>query len=184
VLGWVGTHSTFPYLESIFPALEQLAQAHRFRLKIVGAGKRDINLAGVEIENLEWKLEREIEDFQSFDIGLYPINAALYADQWAAGKSGFKAIQYMAVGVPYVVTPIAACKEIGEPGKTHLFAGTQDEWREELAKLLSDERLRRRMGEAGRQHVLEHYTVPVQADKLAGALREAEKQGGRMRDEG
>jgi glycosyltransferase involved in cell wall biosynthesis len=178
VLGWIGTHSTFPYLEMIFPALQQLAREHNFRLKIVGAGRERVEIPGVEVESLDWNLAREIEDFQSFDIGLYPIDARLYADQWAAGKSGFKAIQYMAVGVPYVVTPIAACKEIGEPQKTHLFAGTQDEWREGLARLLSDEELRRRMGEAGRQHALEHYTVPVQADKLAGVLREAAAEQG------
>jgi glycosyltransferase involved in cell wall biosynthesis len=173
VLGWIGTHSTFPYLESIYPALEELAKTHRFRLKIVGAGKAGIHIPGVEIENLDWKLEREIEDFQSFDIGLYPINAALYADKWAAGKSGFKAIQYMSVGISYVVTPIAASAEIGEPNVTHLFASTNVEWRDQLATLLSDQRLRERMGQAGRSHALAHYTVPMQADKLAAALREA-----------
>jgi glycosyltransferase involved in cell wall biosynthesis len=173
VLGWVGTHSTFPYLEMIFPALQQLARTHSFRLKVVGAGRERIRIPGVEVESLDWNLAREIQDFQSFDIGLYPINAKLYADQWAAGKSGFKAIQYMAVGLPYVVTPIAACKEIGEPNKTHLFAETEEEWREALSKLLSDGESRRRMGEAGRRHALEHYTVPVQADNLARALREA-----------
>jgi glycosyltransferase involved in cell wall biosynthesis len=184
VLGWIGTHSTFPYLEMIFPALQELARTHSFRLKVIGAGRDSIELPGVEVESLSWNLAREIEDFQSFDIGLYPINAKLYADQWAAGKSGFKAIQYMSVGVPYVVTPIAACKEIGEPGRTHLFAQTDEEWREALKRLLTDAELRRRMGEAGRQHALAHYTVPVQADKLAQALREAEKQGGRRKDEG
>jgi glycosyltransferase involved in cell wall biosynthesis len=173
VLGWIGTHSTFPYLEMIFPALQRLAREHSFRLKIIGAGREMIRIEGVEVESLSWNLSREIEDFQSFDIGLYPIDARLYADQWAAGKSGFKAVQYMAVGVPYVVTPIAACKEIGEPGKTHLFASNEEEWLEALKLLLKDEALRRRMGEAGRKHALEHYTVPEQADKLAGALREA-----------
>jgi glycosyltransferase involved in cell wall biosynthesis len=182
VLGWIGTHSTFPYLEMIFPALQELARDHKFRLKVIGAGRERVRLEGVEVESLSWNLSREIADFQSFDIGLYPINAKLYADQWAAGKSGFKAIQYMSVGIPYVVTPIAACKEIGEPGRTHLFAETDEEWREALKRLLADEESRRRMGEAGRQHALAHYTVSAQADKLAGALRQAEKQGGGRKD--
>jgi glycosyltransferase involved in cell wall biosynthesis len=169
VLGWVGTHSTFPYLESIFPVLERLARAHRFRLKVVGAGREFEGPAGVEVENLPWSLPREVADFQSFDIGLYPV----VPSEWATGKSGFKAIQYMAVGVPFVATPIGASAEVGEEGVTHFGAETADEWAEALGRLLADEQLRRRMGEAGRRHALEHYGVPAQADKLARALREA-----------
>jgi glycosyltransferase involved in cell wall biosynthesis len=169
VLGWIGTHSTFQYLESIFPVLQELARTHRFRLKVVGAGKQTLELPGVEIESLEWSLEREIEDFQSFDIGLYPI----VADEWALGKSGFKAIQYMAVGIPFVVSPVGTCADIGEPNITHLAAMTQDEWTEALGNLLADREIRKRMGEAGRRHATAHYTVPDQADKLAAALREA-----------
>jgi glycosyltransferase involved in cell wall biosynthesis len=170
VLGWIGTHSTFQYLETISPALQELARTHSFRLKIIGAGAgRKIELPGVEVECLDWSMEREIEDFQSFDIGLYPIAT----DEWASGKSGFKAIQYMAVGIPYVASPVGACKEIGAPRVTHFLAATKDEWVEALGNLLADKEMRRRMGEAGRHHATEHYTVAVQADKLANALYEA-----------
>lgn len=169
VLGWIGTHSTFPYLESIFPVLERLSKTFRFRLKVIGAGRNEIGVPGVEIENLPWRLEREIEDFQSFDIGLYPI----VADNWAVGKSGFKAVQYMSVGIPYVGTPVGASGEMGEHGLTHFNATTEEEWYEALAHLLSDTELRRRMGEAGRAHALENYTLEAQAEKLADALRRA-----------
>jgi glycosyltransferase involved in cell wall biosynthesis len=176
VLGWIGTHSTFPFLEMIFPALEKLAETHSFKLKVIGAGVKEIKISGVEVESLEWSLEREIEDFQSFDIGLYPIDIERYGLEWVAGKSGFKAIQYMSVGIPYVTTPVAACAEIGEAGVTHFGAQTQEEWQEFLAKLIADASLRRGMGEAGRRHALQHYTVGAQADKLAQALREAARQ--------
>jgi glycosyltransferase involved in cell wall biosynthesis len=149
--------------------LQQLAREHRFRLKVVGSGRDQVNLPGVEVENLKWNLAREIEDFQSFDIGLYPV----IESEWAAGKSGFKAIQYMAVGIPYVVTPVGSCAEIGEDGVTHLSASTPEEWRVALSLLLADTARRRRMGEAGRLHTLRHYTVPIQSDKLAQVLREA-----------
>lgn len=171
VLGWIGTHSTFQYLKTIFPALRELARSHSFRLKVVGAGTREIDLAGVEVLSLDWKLEREVADFQSFDVGLYPI----VADEWSQGKSGFKAIQYMAVGLPFVVSPVGTCAEIGEAGRTHLAATSQEEWTAALSRLLADDEARRRMGEAGRRHAVEHYTVPIQADKLAQALREAAK---------
>src|SRR2546430_3225765 len=135
VLGWIGTHSTFPYLESIFPVLGDLAREYSFRLKVVGAGREEISVPGVEVENLPWSLEREVQDFQSIDIGLYPIDAALYSGQWAAGKSGFKAVQYMAVGVPYVGTPVGSSAEIGEGKKTPFFSLTPGKWRAGLGTL-------------------------------------------------
>ena len=172
VLGWIGTHSTFPYLESIFPVLSELAGRHKFRLKVVGAGKESISVPGVEVENSAWEIDRDVEDFQSIDIGLYPIDASLYSG-WASGKSGFKAVQYMAVGVPYVATPVGGSAEIGEEGTTHLFATTNEEWRQALHDLLADADRRQQMGSAGRRHVIEHYGLEAQADKLASALLEA-----------
>ena len=175
VLGWIGTHSTFPYLKSIFPVLRELANKHQFVLKVVGAGKDEVSIPGVKVENATWEMGREVADFQSIDVGLYPLDASLYAG-WAAGKSGFKAIQYMSVGVPYVATPVGASAEIGEAGVTHLFASTPDEWYGALETLIVNEGRRRKMGEAGRRHVVEHYGLPAQADKLSEALRAAAKR--------
>ena len=175
VLGWIGTHSTFPYLESIFPVLRELANKHEFVLKVVGAGRDEVNIPEVKVEDATWEMGREVADFQSIDVGLYPLDASLYAG-WAAGKSGFKAIQYMGVGVPYVATPVGASAEIGEVEVTHLFASTPDEWYGALETLIVDEGRRRKMGEAGRRHVVEHYGLPAQADKLGEALRAAAKR--------
>jgi glycosyltransferase involved in cell wall biosynthesis len=178
VLGWIGTHSTFPYLQAIFPVLQDLAKTHPFKLKIVGAGTNTVNIPGVEVDNLEWRLEREVEDFQSFDVGLYPIDASLYAEKWAAGKSGFKAIQYMAVGIPFVAAPVGAMAEIGEAGVTHLLATSNDDWFQTLHLLLADAQRRQTMGASGRRHAIEHYSLAEQADKLAAALNEAAAWGG------
>jgi glycosyltransferase involved in cell wall biosynthesis len=169
VIGWIGTHSTFPYVKTIFPVLERLAHEHRFRLRLVGTGEDAIAIPGVEIENLPWKLEREIADFQSLDVGVYPI----VEDDWSVGKSCFKAIQYMAVGVPFVVSPVGVCQEIAEPDETHFVARSEDDWYEHLSRLLSDAALRRRMGDAGREYALKHYSTETHVQKLAEALRSA-----------
>jgi len=181
VLGWIGTHSTFPYLEAIFPALQKLASQREFILKIVGSGRERVDLPGVNVENVQWQLEREISDFQSFDIGLYPISSAMYAEKWAAGKSGFKAIQYMAVGIPYVASPVGAVAEIGIEGTTHLYASTDGGWLSALDSLIADPERRKKMGTAGRQHVCEHYSLSGQAKKLAEAIKEAAAKGNASR---
>jgi glycosyltransferase involved in cell wall biosynthesis len=169
VIGWIGTHSTFPYVKTIFPVLARLARDYRFSLRLVGTGEDEVVIPGVEVENLSWKLEREIGDFQSLDIGIYPI----VEDEWSVGKSCFKAVQYMAVGVPFVVSPVGVCQEIATENETHFVARTQEEWYEHLSRLLRDQGLRRRMGDAGRRYAVQHYSIEANVQKLADALRAA-----------
>lgn len=172
VVGWIGTHSTFPFLKGLFPIFERLAAKHSFVLKIVGAEANIPVIKDLEIVNLKWSLEREIEDFRSLDIGVYPITVTDSANEnWLKGKSGFKAIQYLAVGVPFVMSPVGVCAEIGVAGSTHFNASTDDEWYDSLDKLLSDAKLRENMGSLARQHSVENYSVAPHAAKLAETLK-------------
>lgn len=169
VVGWIGTHGTWGYLQEILPVLEKVAESVPFRLRIVGSGQQSLTLRGIEVELRSWQLEREVEDFQSLDVGLYPMPD----DEWAQGKSGLKAIQYLACGVPYVASPVGVVREIGEAGLTHLTAATPEEWRIALERLLRDGQERRRMGAAGRRYMLEHYVVKDFARAIGEALRAA-----------
>jgi len=169
VVGWIGTHGTWAYLRTMFPALEKVAESVPFRLRIVGSGQRTLALRGIEVEMLPWRMDREVEDFQSLDVGLYP----LPDDEWAQGKSGLKAIQYLACGVPYVASPVGVVREIGIAGVTHLAASTQEEWSVALERLLRDGDERRRMGAAGRRYMLEHYAIGDFARRIGEELREA-----------
>ena len=81
-----------------------------------------------------WALEREVGDLQSCDIAVYP----LATDEWAQGKSGFKAIQYLSCGIPYVASPVGIVAGIGRPGVTHLEARSEEEWFDGLSRLLTD----------------------------------------------
>ncbi len=146
VIGWIGTHSTFPFLEKLFPVFTRLAAEHKFILRIIGSGKKDIAIDGVNVETLDWNLEREVSDFQHLDIYLYPMFLTKSANAaWINGKSGFKAIQYLAVGVPFVMSPVGVCAEIGRPGKTHYNAISDDDWYNALDQLLFADNLRKEM---------------------------------------
>lgn len=172
VIGWIGTHSTFAFVEKLFPVLERLAKKHDFVLKIVGAGTNNFEISGIKTENIEWQLDQEISDFQSLDIGLYPVDVSKSASvEWLNGKSGFKAVQYMAVGVPFVMSPVGVCAEMGEPGVTHYNAVTAEDWYNTLDKLLSNEHFRKKMGSAGRNYSLKNFNLDIQSDVLASALR-------------
>ena len=169
VIGWVGTHSTWSYVETILPVLEDIATRVRFRFRVVGAGRASISIPGVEVENRPWDGAREVLDFQSLDIGIYP----LPDDAWAAGKSGLKAAQYLACGVPYVASPVGIVGHTGQAGVTHLCATTAEEWRDALEDLLRNPEKRRAMGAAGRRYAVEHYSISNMAMQLAGVFRTA-----------
>jgi len=106
-------------------------------------------------------------DFQSLDIGIYPI----VEDEWSIGKSCFKAIQYMAVGIPFVVSPVGVCQDIAQTNQTHFVARTEDEWYTHLSRLLSERTLRQRMGESGRTYAVDHYSIEAHVPTLAEALK-------------
>jgi glycosyltransferase involved in cell wall biosynthesis len=165
VLGWIGTHSTYPYLESLFPVLQEVAQQHPIILRVVGAGC-DVKIPSVQVDNRRWSLDTELSDLQSFDIGLYPI----IEDNWSLGKSGFKAVQYMAVGVPAVCSPVGATCDIVQDGVHGFLPSNPAEWVERLSLLIQDKLLRHKMGQAGRERVEEWYCLEKQAPRLQSAL--------------
>jgi glycosyltransferase involved in cell wall biosynthesis len=168
VVGWIGTHSTWPYLAAVLPAIEAVGRRHPITLRVIGAGVEVPAVPGVDIDQRAWRLEREPADFATLDVGLYPLTA----DAWSVGKSGLKAVQYLACGVPFVVSPVGAGAEVGVAGETHLVADGPGEWVGALDRLCADAGLRRRLGEAGRRHALGHYSVDRAAGALGAVLRE------------
>jgi glycosyltransferase involved in cell wall biosynthesis len=159
VVGWIGTHGTFPFLERLLPLIDRLGLP--FELTIIGSG--------LPIDTRPWQMDREADDFRSLDVGVYPLGD----DAWSTAKSGFKAVQYMASGVPFVMSPVGVCATMGIAGETHLTAVTDDEWLAALRRLLSDAELRARMGRAGRAFAEQHYSLEKHADVLTSVIRGA-----------
>jgi len=173
VIGWIGTHSTFRFLSALIPILERLSREYKFTLKLIGSGRDEVRIEGVRVENLPWKLETEISDFQSIDIGLYPIFPdSDYSNEWLEGKSGFKAIQYMAVGIPFVMSPVGVGSTIGSNGKTHLNAPNLESWYTSLSRLLESKKLRAELGSNGRQYSLENFSLDEHSKKLSDLFKE------------
>ncbi len=168
VVGWIGSPTTFPYLQDLAGVLAQVAGQHRFRLKVSGAGQ-PVQFPGVTVDEVPWSLANEVTLFNTCDIGVYPLKD----DEWSKGKCGFKAIQCMACGVPVVAAAVGVNREIITDGVDSFLASTPAEWTEKLGRLLSDPELRARMAAAGRRTIEERYSLQVTAPRLARILREA-----------
>ena len=166
MVGWIGSHTTAKYLQGLRKVLEAVAQDVPFRLYVVGS-PAPVAVAGLEVEHARWGLEREVDDFARCDIGIYP----LWDDAWAQGKCGFKAIQFMACGVPVVASAVGVKRQIISDGANGYLASTEEEWVEKLKRLLRDAELRRQFAEAGRRRVEESYSLNAHVATLISTLR-------------
>ena len=178
VIGWIGSPTTGAYLRALTPVFQKLAERRKFVLRISGTAD-PVTIPGVEVDNTPWTLGREVELFNTCDVGVYP----LPDDDWSKGKCGFKAIQFMACGVPVVSSAVGVNREIIQDGVNGYLASTNDEWVARLERLLLDAELRRRFAEAGRGTIAERYSLEVNAPKLAAALREAARGRGERNEE-
>jgi glycosyltransferase involved in cell wall biosynthesis len=166
VVGWIGSPTTASYVRGLANVFRRVRQQHPFVLRVSGAGE-PIELPGLASEQPLWSLESEVQLFNTCDIGVYP----LADDEWSRGKCGFKAIEFMACGVPVVAAAVGVNREIIEDGVNGFLASTEDEWVEKLGRLLTSRELRRRFGEAGRRTVEARYSLQVHAPTLAATLR-------------
>jgi len=154
VIGWIGTPSTSVYLSGLKDAFKALKEKYKnIELKIVGS--HNDYFLGLPAVNKRWSLSSEIEDLRSFDIGVMPMPD----NEWTKGKCAFKIIQYMAVGIPVVASPVGMNNEVIRDGVNGFLADTPEEWLDRLSRLIASDELRRSMGQAGRSSVEEKYSV-------------------------
>jgi len=159
-IGWIGTPLTVSYLSGIADVLRNLVRHYDIRLCVIGAPS--FRIEGVPVVAKPWRLETEVHELQSLDIGVMPLTD----DAYSRGKCGAKLLQYMGVGIPAVASPVGANREIVCHGKSGFLAQTEGEWNQALARLIEDAELRRQMGSVGRQVVEREYAVSRIAPRL------------------
>ncbi len=155
VIGWTGTHSTLIQLRQVEKALAQLQKHCNAVVHVIC--NEDPLLKDVNYRYIPWKKETEIEDLLAFDIGIMPLRNS----DWERGKCGFKALQYMSLGIPVVASAVGANKDIITHEKNGmLLPDNQPEtWVPALIRLITDNQLREHLGTAGRQRVIDEYAV-------------------------
>jgi len=166
-LVWTGSHSTVRYLEAWREPLRRVARRiPELEVHVMGA---HFEAEGVRVVSHAWGARAERELVASCDVGLSP----LPDEPWSRGKCGLKLILYMAHARPAVASPVGVHPEIVCNGVNGILAEGSEAVADALARLLLDERLRRRLGEAARRTAEERYSVRAIAPRLAALLRRA-----------
>lgn len=154
VIGWTGTHSTLKYLDQVVPVLAQLeAEGLDFEFRVISNQPPALLLRSLVF--VPWRKETEIADLLAFHVGLMPLED----DLWAKGKCAFKALQYMALGIPALVSPVGMNTEVVQSDYNGYVCTTAADWEARLRQLLANPSLRQHLGVAARATVVERYSV-------------------------
>jgi glycosyltransferase involved in cell wall biosynthesis len=164
VLGWAGTAGGLRYLEALAPVLRQLAERHSIVVRVISGGFAHVCLPGVPLDARPWRAESALRDLATFDVGLVPLDDTPFEQ----AKFPFKLLQFLALGVPAVSARVGLAREVIEHGRNGLLAGSPDEWRAALERLIADVAVRQQLASAGRETVSASYTV----DRVAPLLRD------------
>ncbi len=154
VIGWTGTHSTLKYLDQLVPVLTQLEdEGLDFEFRVISNQPPDLPVRSMVF--VPWHKDTEIDDLLKFHVGLMPLED----DLWAQGKCAFKALQYMALGIPSLVSPVGMNTEVVQHGYNGYVCTTLADWDYCLRQLLSNPSLRQQLGFAARSTVEARYSV-------------------------
>ena len=145
-VGWTGSHSTMKYLDKMVPMLEKLIQLLDVNMIIIANKPPTFSLSNMEF--IQWSEENEVDDLLKIDIGIMPLES----DPWCEGKCGFKLIQYLALGIPAIASPVGVNKKIIEQGINGYLCEHENEWTETLTALIKNSLLRKEMGARGKNY--------------------------------
>ncbi len=162
-LGWTGTHSTLPYLLSIRSVLEKIIEKYpQLVIRIICNKRPDWDVPNLDF--LTWNRSTEISDLAGIDIGLMP----LPSNPWAEGKCGFKILQYFALGIPAIASPVGLNKNLISHGKNGYLCATEEEWISNIDLLINSGESREKTGNKGRETLVNHYSLEVNATNFLG----------------
>src|SRR5208282_35082 len=156
------------YLYAIEPALREVLRNHpEARLRVVSSSPPKFQtLPAEQVEFVPYARQEEAADIQGMTIGIMPLDDSV----GSRGKCSFKMLQYMACGLPAVVSPVGMNAEVLRQGEVGFGARNLREWVDGLEMLLKDPDLCAGMGKAGRMVVEQNYSLEVLAPRLAKIL--------------
>lgn len=160
-IGWSGSISTIKHFELLIPVLKKIRSKYgeRIHIKIIGDPYYKNN--ELNAESFSWSESTEVDDLNSFDIGIMP----LPDDEWANGKCGLKGLSYMACGIPTIMSAVGVNKEIIADGVNGMLAKNDEEWFEKISLLIDNTGLRKTLSENGRKTVEMHYSTEANKHK-------------------
>ena len=168
-IGWSGSHHTNIYaLPLLKPIMNELSSKIDFEFIIISNKNPEIKWKNVETRFVKWTAEKEVEGLQLIDIGLMPLED----NEFERGKCSLKALQYMAIGVPALVSPVGVNSIIVDDGYNGFHCPDNKSFINNILKLANNENLRAELGLNARNSILTKHSINVLSNKYINIFKE------------
>ena len=131
-------------------------------------GNFDFTNDKLDLEVIKWSEDHEIQQLQNFDIGLYP----LPSNDWVSGKSGLKAMQYMAIGIPAVCSAGGNVITLIDNNENGVLVFNESKWIDALCDLIDDAKKRDEIGKNARKKFLENFSKETIFQKYLNVIKD------------
>lgn len=156
---WTGSRQTIHYLLFIEGALAKFLNTRKdaFLIVISDEYPQFTIINKEKIRFIKWSPDVEVRAIQNANVGIMP----LLNSSWELGKCSFKMLQYMACGLPVVVSPVGMNNEVLSKGNIGLYALNFNDWVEGLEYLYKNPGESKQMGLNGRQVITKYYSIDL-----------------------
>lgn len=155
IIGWTGSSGNFTYLYNIEEGLIKFLKKYNAKLLIIAERPPKFNKIGKEyIEFVYWSENNETKYVQKMDVGLMPLPST----PWTRGKCSFKMLQYMACGIPVIVSPVGMNSEILDMDEVGYASTSSDEYYSSLCELHNNREQCHLFGKKGRALVEKNFS--------------------------
>ncbi|MDO5018441.1 MAG: glycosyltransferase [Lagierella massiliensis] len=156
------------YLVEAFNKLVKKYPETSFKLILAGEGEEERNLRE-QVKNLNLtklvefpgylSIEKLVKTYNKMDVAVFPSLQESF---------GVSAVEAQSCCVPVVCTDVGGLPEATKPGESSILVkpSNSDELFKAIEKLFLDEKLRTRMGENGRNHVIEKFVLEENFSKI------------------
>jgi glycosyltransferase involved in cell wall biosynthesis len=147
VIGWAGGDSHVRDLALVIPTLRRLLNQNR-NVEFHTIGADFLTLFKVPGRHTPWQEDLfDLYRAMDFDIAIAPLTNTIFNQS----KSGIKAMEAMALGIPVVASDVEPYRGVVKDGITGFLVRERHKWMGKLRELINDPDLRERMGQAGKR---------------------------------
>lgn len=168
-LVWIGTYTNIGFLEDIIPYIDEAANRldKKINLKIVSNSTIDVVTKNLNIVNIKWTRDVAIKEMTEAHIGLMP----LIDNEITRGKCAFKAVQYIGMGLPIIVSDVGMNSLVIDNNMINGFlVNTKEEWVKSIIEL-SDEKKWLNASYNSRNHWLKKFNSKKNEELIHNILK-------------